>query len=179
MWHVTCDMWHMTCLGGWTFSQNLSSLALTVCDLWYYGDLEEKAHWMNELINGEAVYRTAPATPGLLKVIINFFLNFVVLFWYWCYYLHRGRDLMPPVCGIFPHFQLLADMVFQWLSFKQCCNWFSDWVIVSSSYKKIFETTSSPPPPTLHQWFDVQKWHLKVLSKSTVLKCRLNMTWWS
>ena len=65
MWHVTCDMWHVTCdtwhvtrdtwhvtsdmwqvtcdtwhvWGGWTFSQNFSSLALTVCDLWYYEDL--------------------------------------------------------------------------------------------------------------------------------------------
>ena len=67
---------------------------------------------MNELINDKAVYRTAPATPGLLKVIINFFLlNFLVLSWYWCYYLQRGRGLMSPVCGIFPHFQLLADMV--------------------------------------------------------------------
>ena len=42
MWHVTRDMWHMTHLGGWTFSQNFSSLALTVCDLWYYEDMEEK-----------------------------------------------------------------------------------------------------------------------------------------
>ena len=47
MWHVTRDMWHMTCLEGWTFSQNFSSLALTVCDLWYYEDLEEKAHLIN------------------------------------------------------------------------------------------------------------------------------------
>ena len=46
-WHVTRDMWHMTRLGGWTLSQN-SSLALTVCDLWYYEDLEEKDEWINE-----------------------------------------------------------------------------------------------------------------------------------
>ena len=43
MWHVTRDMWHVTCCGGWTFSQNFSSLDLTVCDLWYYEDLEEMA----------------------------------------------------------------------------------------------------------------------------------------
>ena len=71
MLHVTRDTWHVTCLGGWTFSQNFSSLALTVCDLWYYEDLEEKAHglteWMNQSMNDETVYRTAPATPGLLK----------------------------------------------------------------------------------------------------------------
>ena len=57
MWHVTCgtwhmtrDMWHVTRLGGWTFSQNFSSLALTVCDLWYYEDLEEMDDSVNELI---------------------------------------------------------------------------------------------------------------------------------
>ena len=76
MWHMTCDTWHVTCdtwhvtrdtLGGWTFSKNCSSLALIVCDLWYYEDMEEKAHGMTELISHKAVYRTAPATPGLLK----------------------------------------------------------------------------------------------------------------
>ena len=41
--HVTLDTWHVTCCVGWTLSQNFSSLALTVCDLWYYADLEEKA----------------------------------------------------------------------------------------------------------------------------------------
>ena len=64
-WHVKRDMWHVTCLGGWTFSQNFSSLALTVCDLWYYEDLEEKDDLLTDLINDEAVCRTAPATPGL------------------------------------------------------------------------------------------------------------------
>ena len=71
MWHVTRDTWHVTCLGGWTFSQNFSSLALTVCDLWYYEDLEEKADSLTELMNDEAVYRTAPATPGLLNILIR------------------------------------------------------------------------------------------------------------
>ena len=59
MWHVTRDTWrvthdmslHVTCLGGWTFFQNLGSLALTVCDLWYYEDLEEKDDSINELMN--------------------------------------------------------------------------------------------------------------------------------
>ena len=46
-WHVTCDTWHVTRLGGWTFSQNFSTLALTVCDLWYYEDLEEKDESLN------------------------------------------------------------------------------------------------------------------------------------
>ena len=65
-WHMAHDTWHMTNLGGLTFSQNFSSLALTVCDLWYYEDLEEKDEWMNESMNDGAVYRTAPATQGLL-----------------------------------------------------------------------------------------------------------------
>ena len=70
MWHVTCHMWHMKCLGGWTFSENFSSLALIVCDLRYYEDLEKKAHWINELINYEGVYRTALGTPSLLNIHI-------------------------------------------------------------------------------------------------------------
>ena len=70
-WHVTRDTWHMTCDmfgGGWTFSQNFSSLALTVCDLWYYEYLEERDDLMNQWMNYEAVYRTARATPGLLRM---------------------------------------------------------------------------------------------------------------
>ena len=70
MWHA-CDMWHARCCGGWTFSPNFSSLALTVCDLWYYEDLEEKADGLNQWMNDKAVYRTAPATLGLLTNILN------------------------------------------------------------------------------------------------------------
>ena len=51
MWHVTRDMWHVTLLGGWKFSQNVSSLALTVFDFWYYEDPEEKDDSLNELMN--------------------------------------------------------------------------------------------------------------------------------
>ena len=34
---------------------------------WKRRKMEEKAHSVNELMNDEAVYRTASATPGLLK----------------------------------------------------------------------------------------------------------------
>ena len=39
-----------------------------VCDLWYYEYLEEKDESLNQSISDEAVYRTAPATPGLLII---------------------------------------------------------------------------------------------------------------
>ena len=42
------DVWHGICCGEWTFSENLSSLALPVCVLWYYEDLEEKADRPNQ-----------------------------------------------------------------------------------------------------------------------------------
>ena len=81
MWHVTCDMWHNTHAmwhltydrwGRWTFSQNVSSLALTVWEWRFDEDIFTNHHdllnrsineWMNELINNKDVYRTAPATP--------------------------------------------------------------------------------------------------------------------
>ena len=37
-----------------------------VCDLSYLEDREEKAHGLTESISDESVYRTAPATPGVL-----------------------------------------------------------------------------------------------------------------
>ena len=43
MWHLTPDMWHVTHGGGGKFSKNFSYLALTVWDLWYLEDWEEKA----------------------------------------------------------------------------------------------------------------------------------------
>ena len=53
MWYETRDTWHVTpdMFGGANILSNFSSLALTVCDLWYYEDLEEKAHWLNQWMN--------------------------------------------------------------------------------------------------------------------------------
>ena len=65
---MICDTWHVTHGVGWTFSQIFSCLALMVWDLWCCEYLEEKGESLNELISDEAVYRTAPATPGLLKL---------------------------------------------------------------------------------------------------------------
>ena len=59
-WQVTCDTWHVTCdiLWGWTFSLSFSSLDLTVCDLWYFDDLEEKADSLTDWINYLGVCRS-------------------------------------------------------------------------------------------------------------------------
>ena len=72
-WHVTCDMWHTkydTWLGVNIFSkfQLPSSYCLWFMILWRSGGKGS----LSELISNEAVYRTAPATPGLLKIF--FFL---------------------------------------------------------------------------------------------------------
>ena len=104
MWHVTHDMGYRTqkC-DNVTFSPNFSSLPITVCDLWYYEDLKEKAHglndWMNQSINQsinyEAVCRTAPATLGLLISLEEF--NFSIVFaWvrFWTGVLERGEVLV-------------------------------------------------------------------------------------
>ena len=60
MWHVTHDMWHVThdMLGGMNILSKLqlpSSYCLWSMILWYYEDMEEKAHSLSD----EAVYRTA------------------------------------------------------------------------------------------------------------------------
>ena len=97
-WHLTPDTWHLiyetwlvTHGGGWTFSQNFSSLALSVCTGMWFEDLEEKDDWinesMNELINDEGVCRTAPATQGLLKTYTHPSHKFFQLV-KWCIYIY-------------------------------------------------------------------------------------------
>ena len=66
----------MTHGGGWTFSQSFSSLALTVWDLWCLQDWEEKDDQLTHLINYEAVYRTAPAKPSLLNILLKNAIKF-------------------------------------------------------------------------------------------------------
>ena len=72
MWHVTRDMWHVTrdTLGGVNILSKFqlhSSNRLCFMILWRSGGKWWLTDLMNELINHEAVYRTAPATPGLFK----------------------------------------------------------------------------------------------------------------
>ena len=77
MWHLTCDTWHltpdmchnhMTHRGWWTLCQNSSSIALTVWVWRCFEDSELRDDRISQLINNEDVCRTAPATPGLLKI---------------------------------------------------------------------------------------------------------------
>ena len=66
-WHMTHDTWHMTHSVGWTFSQNLSSLALLVLDWQCLEDIWTKES-VNESISHRGDCRTALATPGLLNI---------------------------------------------------------------------------------------------------------------
>ena len=75
MWHVTRDTWHVTC-ATWHVTRDMfvrvdilskfqlpCSYRLWFTMLWRSGGKGS----LNDLISDEAVYRTAPATPGLLK----------------------------------------------------------------------------------------------------------------
>ena len=67
MWHVTRDKWHVTHLGGVNILSKFqlpSSYCLWFMILWRSGG----KGWINQLMSTEAVYRTAPATPGLLII---------------------------------------------------------------------------------------------------------------
>ena len=71
MWRVTRDKWHVSRLGGWFLSkfQLPSSYCLWFMILWRSGGKGWVTEWINEWINDKAVYRTAPATPVLLKTL--------------------------------------------------------------------------------------------------------------
>ena len=102
--HLTHDTWHMTHSVGWTFSQSFSSQGLAnSSDLWltvYWRYLDLR---ITQLINYKPVYRTAPASPGLLIIYNNF-----IFFWKLWDILYFSRDpSLPqvsigrqnPVCG--------------------------------------------------------------------------------
>ena len=78
MWHVTCDTWHVTCyiwcvVNFLSKFQLFSFYGLGFKMFWRFWRKGWLTQWTNELMNDEAVCRTAPATPGLLKrVVYNF-----------------------------------------------------------------------------------------------------------
>ena len=105
--------------GGWTFSQNFSSLALTVCDLWYYEDLEEKGYWINELISNKAVYRTVLATLGLfimtkyeswvnMNIGWTSFMENMNYGWIWIMWKHESVEWMV-------EYQLWVNIYYGWI----------------------------------------------------------------
>ena len=50
-WHMTWDTWHVTGVHGWTFSQNLSSLALTTWNWRCFEDIFTKDKWLTQSMN--------------------------------------------------------------------------------------------------------------------------------
>ena len=76
MWHIKCDTWHLT-PGTWHRGEvNLLSefqlpssygLGMKVC--WRYFCKGWPSHLINELMSNGGVWRTAPASPGLLKPV--------------------------------------------------------------------------------------------------------------
>ena len=82
MWHMTGDTSHMTCEtwhvwegGGVNILSNFripSSYCLWFMILWRFWG---KGHSLNEWMNHTAVYRTAPATPGLLIISLTQFIQ--------------------------------------------------------------------------------------------------------
>ena len=70
-WHVTHDMWHVTpdTFGGVNILSKFqlpSSYRLWFMILWRSGGKGSLSELINQSMSNEAVYRTAPATPGLL-----------------------------------------------------------------------------------------------------------------
>ena len=49
MWHVTGDIWQVTCDMLWAVNI-LSKFQLSVCDLWYFEDLEEKDDLLSQSV---------------------------------------------------------------------------------------------------------------------------------
>ena len=65
-WHLTHDTWYMTCQVMWYMVSKfqLSSFhGFGVIMFWRFGG----EGWLNQLLYDKAVFRTAPATAGLLK----------------------------------------------------------------------------------------------------------------
>ena len=66
-WHVTRDTWHMThdTFRGVNILSKFQLPSSYIMKIWR----KRMNRLINQLINDEAVYRTAPATPGLLKTL--------------------------------------------------------------------------------------------------------------
>ena len=75
MWHVTCDMWHVTRGRRWTFPQNFSSLALTVwelevtCDTWHVHMTCDMWHMTYE------IWHVSGETQGVMNIVSKWILH--------------------------------------------------------------------------------------------------------
>ena len=81
-WHMTRDMWHVTpdTLRGVNILSKVqlpNSYRLWFMILWRSGGKGSRTHWLTDWINDEAVYRTAPATPGLLIIMGCHYLSWI------------------------------------------------------------------------------------------------------
>ena len=83
-WHMTCDTWHVTHGGGGvnilSKFQLPSSYRLGFMMLWRLGGNRS----LNQLMNDEAVYRTAPATPSCVKNSLDTSIFFPCQQPQWC-----------------------------------------------------------------------------------------------
>ena len=73
MWHKTCDMWHMIHdrWGKWTFSQNVSFLALTVWEWRCFEDIFAKDHWLNWWLM--KVFNRPSVAGAILQTVLSLF----------------------------------------------------------------------------------------------------------
>ena len=80
MWHVTGDTWHMTGMGRWTFSQNFSSLALTVCELFPQSTLTD---WLTDWCRSNPVLAVKRSLFVEIRFLRSIFFRPHVRYMHW------------------------------------------------------------------------------------------------
>ena len=65
-WHLTQDRWHMVRVNILSKFQLPSSYGLGWTVSWRFWTKGWLNDWMNQWMNDKGIYRTAPATPGML-----------------------------------------------------------------------------------------------------------------
>ena len=99
---MLCDKWHVTCgdWWGWSFSQNFSSLTLTVWERQFlFEDLEKKDDWLSEiilmvLVEQPRLYRVK---PGLTLGTLNLNLLTNSNWWKTCFCCQSGNIKSSPI----------------------------------------------------------------------------------
>ena len=80
MWCVTGDTWHMTGMGRWTFSQNFSSLALTVCELFPQSTLTD---WLTDWCRSNPVLAVKRSLFVEIRFLRSIFFRPHVRYMHW------------------------------------------------------------------------------------------------